>query len=144
VRLRMSFKSDAGAGGPGFTLVEVMVAIVILTVGLLGMFQTINMAMDKTVENQLRQKGAEVAEQHLSDLKARAFADVVGTTRTFVPIAIGSVFRNMSVQSEVTDLAATNSLTKQISVRVWWRYRGRLYEHQTASGLGIGDGTTAN
>lgn len=121
-----------------------MVAIIILMVGLLGMFQAINVAMDKNVENQLRQRGVEVAEQQMSDLKALPFSNISATKQLSVPVSIGSVFKNMSVRSQVADLAASNSQTKQISVRVWWRYRGRLYEHQTASGVGASDVSTGN
>jgi type IV pilus assembly protein PilV len=138
----MSSRSEIRLNRHGFTLIEVMVATLILTVGLLGMFQAINIAMDQGVENQLRQKGVEVSEQHMSDLKARPFSNITGTTRLSVRTAIGSVFKNMSVESRAVDLAALNSQTKQISVRVWWRHRGRLYEHQTASGIGITDGST--
>ena len=137
MRLPMLFRSDLCHDRSGFTLTEVMVAVLILMVGMLGMFQAINMGLDKNIENQLRQKGVEVAEQQMSDLKARQFLDSSGTTSLSVPVAIGSVFKNMSVQWQATELAASNSQTKQISVRVWWRYRGQVYEHQTASGVGI-------
>ena len=128
----------------GFTLIEVLVAIVILMVGLLGMFQSINIAMDKDIENKLRQKAIAVAEQQMNDLKARRFVDITGTTTTSVPVAIGSVFKNISVAWQVRDLAASNSQSKQVSVRVWWRYHGRPYEHQTASGIGNASLTTGN
>jgi len=120
----------------GFTLIEVLVSIVILMVGLLGMFQAVNLALDKNLENQLRQKAIAVAEQQLNDLKGRSFSNITGNTSNFVRVASGSIFKNISVQRQITDLAATNSLTKQVSIRVWWNYRGRPYEHQTASGIG--------
>ena len=128
----------------GFTLIEVMVSIVILMVGLLGMFQAMNLAMDKNLENQLRQKAIAVAEQQLNNLKGRSFGNITGNTSSFVPVAIGSVFKNISVQRQIADLAATNSKTKQVSIRVWWNYRGRPYEHQTASGIGSAELSTGN
>jgi len=109
-----------------------MVAIVILMVGLLGMFQSINLVMEKDIESQLLQRGVEVAEQRMSDLKAMPFANLTGNNKTTATVAIGSSFRNMSVESLIQNLATT----KQVSVRVSWRYRGRSYEHQTASGIG--------
>lgn len=125
-------KSKRCSALAGFTLIEVMVAIVILMVGLLGMFQSINLVMEKDIESQLLQRGVEVAEQRMSDLKAMPFANLTGNNKTTATVAIGSSFRNMSVESLIQNLATT----KQVSVRVSWRYRGRSYEHQTASGIG--------
>lgn len=128
----------------GFTLIEVMVSIVILMVGLLGMFQSINLAMDKNIENQLRQKAVAVAEQQLESLKGRTFGNITGNTSTFVKVASGSVFKNISVQRQIADLAVANSRTKQVSMRVWWNYRGKPYEHQTATGIGSAELSTGN
>lgn len=128
----------------GFTLIEVMVSIIILMVGLLGMFQAVNLALDKNLENQLRQKAIAVAEQQLNNLKGRSFSNITGNTSGFVPVASGSVFKNISVQRQIADLAVTDSKTKQVSIRVWWNYRGRPYEHQTASGIGSTELSTGN
>ena len=128
----------------GFTLIEVMVSIIILMVGLLGMFQAINLALDKNLENQLRQKGIAVAEQELNSLKARSFSNITGNTSNFRSVVSGSVFKNFSVQRQIDDLATTDSKTKRVSVRVWWNYRGRPYEHQTVSGIGSTELSTGN
>lgn len=131
-------------GQSGFTLIEVMVSIVILMVGLLGMFQAINLALDKNLENQLRQKAIAVAEQQLNDLKGRSFSSITGNTSGCVSVASGSAFKNISVQRQIADLAVTDSKTKQVSIRVWWNYRGRPYEHQTASAIGSTEPSTGN
>lgn len=129
----------------GFTLIEVMVSIIIMMVGLLGMLQAINLAMDKNIENQLRQKAIAVAEQQLNNLKGQSFGTIAaGTTSNFVRVATGSAFKNISVQRQITDLAVTDSKTKQVSIRVWWNYRGKPYEHQTASGIGSAELSTGN
>ena len=121
----------------GFTLLEVMVSIIILMVAMLGTFQAINLALDKNVENQLRQKGMAVAEQQLNDLKARPFSNITGANiQSTVRVATGSAFKNYSVARQVTELSASNSHTKQVSIRVWWSYRGRPYEHQVVTGVG--------
>ena len=131
-------------GQCGFTLIEVMVSIIILMVGLLGMFQVVNLALDKNLENQLRQKGIAVAEQQLNNLKGRSFSNITGNTSDSVRVAIGSVFKNISVQRQIDDLATTDSKTKQVSIRVWWNYHGRPYEHQTVSGIGSTELSTGN
>ncbi|MDD2539920.1 MAG: prepilin-type N-terminal cleavage/methylation domain-containing protein [Desulfuromonadaceae bacterium] len=128
----------------GFTLIEVMVSIIILMVGLLGMFQAVNLALDKNLENQLREKGIAVAEQQLNNLKGRPFSNITGDTSGFVSVASGAVFKNISVQRIINDLATTDSKTKQVSIRVWWNYRGKPYEHQTASAIGSTELSTGN
>lgn len=121
----------------GFTLVEVLVAIVILMVGLLGMFQSINLALNQNLQNQLRHKAVSIAEEQLNEIKGRSFENISGNTKKSVPVPMGATFSNFSVERKVADLAATDSKTKQISVRVWWRYRGKGYEHQTSTGIGV-------
>lgn len=135
----------------GFTLIEVLVSIIILMVGLLGMFQSVNIAMEKTIENQLRQSAVAEAESELSAIKGLPFSKIEVSPTTFRQftspmVPIGSVFKNISVQRQVTNLSTdtTEIKTKQISIRVWWRHRGKVYEHQTASGVGSIDSASGN
>lgn len=121
----------------GFTLIEVLAAIVILMIGLLGMFQSINLVIDKNLENQFRQDAVGVGEKVLSNQKAMVFENITArNVQGRETIVVNSVFKNFSVEHHVTDLAVSDSKSKQISVRVWWRYKGRNYEHQTSSGIG--------
>jgi type IV pilus assembly protein PilV len=131
----MLHKNSINLHQGGFTLVEVMISIIILMVGLLGMLQAVNLALDKNLENQFRQSGVAVAEQHLNNLKGRSFSNITGASSGFESVASGSVFKNISVQHQITDLAGPSTKTKQISVRVWWNYRGKQYEHQSASAI---------
>jgi type IV pilus assembly protein PilV len=129
----------------GFTLVEVMVSIIILMVGLLGMFQTINLSIDKNLENQYRQNAVAVGEQLLAQQKALAFNNITarnvsGNER----VGSNAVFKNFSTEHHVTDLASSSTRTKQISVRVWWHYKTKSYEHQTSSAIGNTDTLSGN
>jgi type IV pilus assembly protein PilV len=128
----------------GFTLVEVMVSIIILMVGLLGMFQTINLSIDKNLENQYRQNAVAIGEQLLAQKKAMAF-NSLSTPHTGVEqVGSNAVFKNFSTEYLVTDLATTGTRTKQISVRVWWHYKTKSYEHQTSSAIGNTDALSGN
>lgn len=137
-------KNKENENQSGFTLIEVMVSIIILMVGLLGMFQAVNLALDRNLENQLRQKGIAVAEQQLNQLKGRSFSNITGNTSSSVRVTSGSVFKNISVQRQIDDLATSESKTKRVSIRVWWNYRGKPYEHQTVSGIGSTELSTGN
>jgi hypothetical protein len=101
--------------------------------------------LNKNIENQLRQKAIAVAERQMNHLKGQAFNTIVaGDTFASVSTASGSTFKNISVQTRVADLSASNSMTKQISIRVWWNYHGKTYEHQTASGIGSAELSSGN
>ena len=139
----MSFKSNGSASG--FTLIEVLVAIIILMVGLLGMFQSINLALDKNLENQFRQDAVGIAEKVLSYQKAMKFDNITArNVRTFETVGANAVFKNFSVERHVSNLTDSDIKSKQISVRVWWRYKGRNYEHQTVSGIGSSELSSGN
>jgi type IV pilus assembly protein PilV len=144
VHVPMLLKNKKSHRQCGFTLVELLISIVILMIGMLGLFQTITVALDKNLENQLRQKAIAVAEQQLNDLKGRSFSNITGNTSTFQSVAVGSVFKNISAQRQIANLAASDPKTKQVSIRVWWRYRGKPYEHQTASAIGSAQLSTGN
>lgn len=123
----------------GFTLLEVLVSISILLFAMLGLFQSVNLALDTNLENQLRQQAVTAAEKTISDQKKLKFENITASNSlSFEQITAGSVFRNMSMAHRIDSLAVdvANTNTKQISVRVWWRYKNKLYEHQTSSSVG--------
>jgi prepilin-type N-terminal cleavage/methylation domain-containing protein len=71
LRVRLSSSSDTAhprAGGQaGFTLVEVLVAIVVLTIGLLGTFAALRSAAHTTLTNRERQAETSLAREVLED-----------------------------------------------------------------------------
>lgn len=120
----------------GFTLIELLVSVVILTVGLLGMFTSINIAMDANLTNQLRNKAISVAESEMSSIKSRPFANIIGSGTAFKRVGLGASFKNISTAYMVSDISTSNVKTRQISVRVWWKHKNKNYEHQVSSSIG--------
>lgn len=54
----------------GFTLVEVMVAVVILLVGLLGLLQSVNIATEQNMKNMFRQEATRLLDNRLMVIKS--------------------------------------------------------------------------
>lgn len=119
----------------GFTLIEFLVAIVILMVGLLGLLQTVNYALSHNLSNQLRQEALMMADERMNVQKSKPFALISTTPAPYVhndsvQRAINNGFQNYSVVTSNSDL--TNQ-SKHIDIQVIWRHKGTRYNHSMSS-----------
>ena len=116
----------------GFTLLEFLVAIVILTVGILGLLQSVNVAISHNMTNQLRQEGVIVADAVLATELSKGSTttgfDAISTTTRSFPVSrrFMNGFRNYSVTKTGSSITAN---TKQVNVVVAWRYKKDRFQH---------------
>jgi len=118
----------------GFTLVEFLVALVILMVGMLGLLQSVNIAMDKNLETVFRNEAISVADTLMITKRAKTF-DALSTTVaspawTSTPISVRGVLKNYSTQVIVTQ---PTDRSKQIVVNVAWKKKGVRSTHSISS-----------
>lgn len=121
----------------GFTLVEFLVAVLILTVGILGLLQTVNFSISHNMINQLRLDGTIVGDGELAKELAKA-GNAVGfdaistpSVRSYsVQRTVLNGFRNYSVTRTNSEITAN---TKQVSIQIAWKYKGNRYEHELSS-----------
>ena len=127
----MEDQTAAISGDRGFTLIEFLVAIVILMVGMLGLLQTVNLALNHNVQNQMRNEAVIVADEQMAREMAKGFDLASTSTRNFVVSnrRILNAYRNYSVARTGTTLQ--NS--KQINFVITWRYKGASYNHGESS-----------
>ncbi len=127
----------------GFTLTELMVAIVIILVGLLGLLQAINLTTDVNLKNHLRDEAVYVGEKYVNEIKGRGF-DAIAP----VPPASSVTFPVMSTASRIrgrwnklkietsTSVLSRDELNKpttlQLMVVVKWTYKGVGYENRVS------------
>ncbi|GFO63910.1 prepilin-type N-terminal cleavage/methylation domain-containing protein [Geomonas paludis] len=110
----------------GFTLVEVLVAVVILAVGMFGVLQSINVSLQYNLKNELRNEGVRVGEKYMADLRGKTF-DKLSTS--YAPFneqgKIRSGTKTFVVEraSQVLAYDGTQPSTKQLTVTVKWSYR---------------------
>ncbi len=112
----------------GFTLIEVMVAILIMMVGLIGLLQSINVAMEYNLKNQLRDEAVYTAERYFNELRGMPFdsipvADLIFTT----PSKIRGGAWPLTVKESST---LTTHDTKLVLVVVTWMYKNVPYENR--------------
>ncbi|MEI6208318.1 MAG: prepilin-type N-terminal cleavage/methylation domain-containing protein [Desulfuromonadales bacterium] len=115
----------------GFTLVEFLIATVILMVGLLGMLQGINIAMEKNIGNVVRNEAYLVADDNMMNQRNLQFDSLFAkvSSARLQRYARG-IFKNYSVKTTVS-LATASS--KEIRVDVSWSHRNQRYSHSVSS-----------
>lgn len=113
----------------GFTLIEFLVAIVILMVGLLGLLQAVNVSLNHSMQNQLRNEAVNVADSRMSRELAKGFDAVSTTTQnTLEQRRVLNSNKNFNVVRTGTQYQ--NS--KEVRFQVIWQHKGTQYTHETS------------
>lgn len=107
----------------GFTLIEVMIATLILTIGLLGLLSLATVALQTNFLNVLRDEAVVIAEEQMNTLKTGNWAITAGwsyatTTRNFRGFTM-----SYTVCSRITAISADTN-TRSVDVAVGWDYKG--------------------
>lgn len=123
----------------GMTLIEVMVALVILLIVSLALMQTALLGISMNLRNSLRDEAVNIADMKMNELRALpytyAYTDpqlsatgglVSGptVTRNIRAAAVG-----FTLSQNITDI----SDSKQITILVSWNFKGQPYSHGITS-----------
>lgn len=115
----------------GFTLIEFLVAIVILSVGLLGLLQSVNYAISTNMQTQLRDEAVRLADERMATEKSKVF-EAISTTQKDekVEVNVMNTFKNYSVVKNTLSLTAN---TKNVQINIIWKYKNQRYDHVISS-----------
>lgn len=118
----------------GFTLIELLVSIVILTVGLLGLLQTVNVALVHNSTNMFRNEAIQIADEQMALEMSKPFASVSTTlNKKVIQKQVNLAFKNYSVVKKGT---AVSTNTTRVQIDVTWKNKGQWYSHTISSMLG--------
>ena len=108
----------------GFTLIEVLVAMVITLVGLLGLLQSINLAMEHNVRNHLREEATRVGEREMNAFRANPSALALKRiTSATVP----------NKRFIVTKSSNAFASSQELEVVVRWSFKNLSTQHRVKS-----------
>ncbi|WP_119332912.1 prepilin-type N-terminal cleavage/methylation domain-containing protein [Geobacter sulfurreducens] len=120
----------AGPGDKGFTLIEVLVAMVIILVGLLGLLQAVNVSMEHNLRNSLRDEAVRVGESTVYGMRRLTFDNLTGETTLKVNRSLRASTKEYTVKRNLTDLGGRST---ELVVTVEWDYRGTTYQHRVST-----------
>jgi len=110
----------------GFTLVEVLMALLIMTVGLLGLLQSVNVAYEHNTRNRLRDEALLVGEQQMNKFRIMTANSNVNYSSTGV---IDRVIAGMPKKFSVTRENLIMGGTRRLKVRVSWSFKNVSTSH---------------
>ncbi|HOE16329.1 MAG TPA: prepilin-type N-terminal cleavage/methylation domain-containing protein [Syntrophorhabdaceae bacterium] len=113
----------------GFTLIEVLVAIAILTISMLAILEAVVITMEHNLNNVSRDESVRIAEAKMNELRNTTFASLVSGAGT-VTRNFRNLTRTFTVQWTVNNLSA-NSIA--IVVMVTWTHKGVQHTHSVTS-----------
>ncbi len=124
--MRLPVKNSKVAG---FTLIEVMVAMLIMSVGIMALMQTLGYAITYNRSNKLRNDAVLLAGSAMEAQRIKPVASMAtNNTTTQVPFALGYI--NYSVASKVIMLPYTSA---NIQITVSWRDKGVRKYHSLST-----------
>jgi len=126
----------------GFTIIEVLVALVILAILLIGLLSALMTATDLKIRNMLRNKAVKIA-QECSEVykvvKDEGIAKNTGACKGS-EVVIGNrkvIFTVNSNYKEVWSSSNTSNSTKKLEITVSWNYKGKEYTYRLETFIGI-------
>ncbi len=113
----------------GFTIIEVLVAVCILTISMLAILEAVVIAMEHNLNNISRDESVRIAEAKMNDLRNTAFSSLANGS-TSVTRNFRNLTRTFNIQWTVSNLSA-NSIAVQVVVN--WSHRGIQHSHSITS-----------
>ena len=108
----------------GFTLVEVLMAMLIMTVGLLGLLRSVSAAYEHTLRNRLREEAVAVAEEQMNNLITTLDCAAATTVRV-----IGGVDKSFTVIKKAEPIGEESG-SLRLKVVVHWGFKNQTSAHE--------------
>ncbi len=117
-----------------------MVAIVIMMVGMLGLLEAVNVAMEFNLKNQLRDEAVYMGERYMNELKGQGFDAIAATYATISTASkVRGAGKRMYVDrsSQVLSTDSVGPTSKQLIVVIRWNYKGMQYQNRVMAPISI-------
>lgn len=106
-------------------------AMLVMTVGLLGLLQSVQMAYQHSLRNRVREEAVLLAEERMHDWRRMAFADIKTPSpkEERVEKRLGGAPVTYTVTREMVDMGSSTNPAKKLTVGVAWTVKGEAAGH---------------
>ncbi len=130
----------------GATLVEIMIAFVIMLFVMLALMQTAMLSMESNMTNSLRDEAVSVAEMRMNETRNLTYANILSDTTSLSGADCPGGFSSSGLLVEKNirsvvgfDFCTNRTVTtlstdsKQITISVGWKWKGQNYTHSAST-----------
>jgi len=122
-------------GRNGVTLVEVLIALVVLLIVFMGLMQVSIVAIQGNMRNVLRDEAVRLTADRMNRLRSVSFdhADLTATAGTDDPVinrAVRAATVNFTVRRIIADIDANH---KQVTLTTKWAWQGEDFTHSIST-----------
>jgi|GEM_PF-1636870 len=119
----------------GFTLLEALIAIVILAVMMLGSLKALSGLYQFSTNNTLRDHAVRLADEILTDYRNIPYNNTLLDLGTKAQVNYQRQINNANVTftTEVTVTQAVSTVAKSVGVQVTWSTKGKQYTNTTST-----------
>jgi type IV pilus assembly protein PilV len=120
----------------GFTLIEVMVAILIIVVAMFGLLTSLELATESNVKNQMRDEAILSAQTEMNHWCAMPFASISTVANPniyrYAPQQVQSKLRGVTKNYNIvrSTIASPDGSVVDMGVRVVWTYKNISTAHE--------------
>ena len=111
----------------GFTLVEALVALVILAVLLLGLLSALIITYEHSTRNIMRDEAVKIANEYAETYRNMGIGNIPANQNITVNRKIRNSVVAFTVKIVSLDIVAGK--IKQVKITVSWTYKGKTYSH---------------
>jgi prepilin-type N-terminal cleavage/methylation domain-containing protein len=114
----------------GFTLVEVLVAIVILFISMMAVLHALGLSVEHNMKNIIMDEAVRISEQKMNELRNTPITSLASATQP----PIDRTFRNVTIRYNVTWIVENLSAdSRAIQVLVQWDWKNISHQHTATS-----------
>ncbi len=115
------------------TLIELLIALVLLLIMSLALMQTAMLGIFINVQNSMRDEAVNVAEMKMNETRNMPFDSIVSGTDPVEARNFRGFTINYAPTRTIADINVNGVLSKQITIKVDWDYRGKSYTHSVTT-----------